>query len=73
MINACDSVCGWTKGNCKQERETWWWDETVESFVKLKKELWKEWQKGGSKEKYLEAKGKQNQVFMLLKEKPINI
>ena len=37
LINACDSVCGWTKGNCKQERETWWWDETVESLVKQKK------------------------------------
>ena len=24
LINACDSVCGWTKRNCKQERETWW-------------------------------------------------
>ena len=22
LSNACDSVCGWTKGNCKQERET---------------------------------------------------
>ena len=28
-INTCDSVCGWTKENCKQERETWCWDETV--------------------------------------------
>ena len=25
LINACDSV------NSKQERETWWWDETVKS------------------------------------------
>ena len=41
LINACDSVCGWTKGNCKQERETWWWDETVESLVKQKRKLWK--------------------------------
>ena len=56
LINACDSVCGWTKGNCKQERETWWWDETIESLVKQKRKLWKEWRKGGSKEKYLEAK-----------------
>ena len=39
LINACDSVYGWTKGNCKQERETWWWDETVEIFVKQKRKL----------------------------------
>ena len=69
LINACDSVCGWTKGNCKQERETWWWDETVESFVKLKKELWKEWQKGGSKEKYLEAKRKAKSGVYVAKRK----
>ena len=51
LLNACDSVCGWTKGNCKQERETWWWDETVESLVEQKRKLWKEQQKGDSKEK----------------------
>ena len=37
LINFCDSVCVWTKGNCKQERETWWWDETVDSLVKQKR------------------------------------
>ena len=58
LINACDYVCGWTKGNCKQERETWWWDETVEIFVKQKRKLQNEWQKGGRKEKYLQAKRK---------------
>ena len=36
MINACDCVFGWNKGNCKQERETWCWDETVQSLVKQK-------------------------------------
>ena len=41
LINACDYVSGWMKGNSKQ-RETWWWDETVESLVKQKIKLWKE-------------------------------
>ena len=41
LINAGDSACGWMKGNGKQERETWWWDETVESLVKHKRKLWK--------------------------------
>ena len=70
LINACDFVCGQTKGNFKQERETWWCEETVESLGKQKRTLWNEWQKGGSKENHLEAKGKQNQVYTLLKEKP---
>ena len=48
------------KGNGKQERETWWWDETLKSLVKHQRKLWKEWQKGGSEEKYLEAKRKIN-------------
>ena len=52
------TLCGWTERDCKQERETWWWDEAVESLVKQKRKLWKEWQKGGSKENYLEAKRK---------------
>ena len=58
MINACNSVCGWRKGNCKQERETWWWDETVENLVKQKRKLWKKRQKKGRKKKYFEAKRK---------------
>ena len=58
LINACYCVSGWTKENCKQERETWGWDEIVESLVKQKRKLWKEWQKGANKEKYLDAKRK---------------
>ena len=39
LINSCDSVCGWTKGNGKQERKTGRWDETVESLVKQMKTI----------------------------------
>ena len=56
LINARDSACDWTERNDKQERETWWWDETVESLVQQKRKLWKEWHKGVSKEKYLDSK-----------------
>ena len=69
LINACDSECGWTKGNCKQERETWWLEETVESLVKQIRKLWKEWQKGGSKEKYLEANRKAKSAVYVAKRK----
>ena len=41
LINACDSVCGRTKGTCKQIRATWWWDETIENVVKQKRKLCK--------------------------------
>ena len=36
--------------------ETWWWNEEVDSKIKEKRRLWKEWKKGGSKETYLLAK-----------------
>ena len=36
----------------------------MESQVKQKTKLWKEWQKGTSKEKYLEAKRKENHVYV---------
>ena len=48
----------WTKENGKQEQETWWWDQTVENLVKHKRKLRIEWQKGGRKEKFIEAKSK---------------
>ena len=47
--------------------------ETVESLVKQKRKLWKEWQKGGSKEKYLEAKCKEKSGVYVLKEKFIQL
>ena len=43
MLNQCGQklnlvVWSWTKGNSKQERETWWWDETGE-FSKTEKKF----------------------------------
>ena len=52
----------------KRERETWW-DKTVESLLKQKRKLWKEWQKEGSKEKYLDAKSKAKSGKNVAKEK----
>ena len=56
LTNACDTVCGWTKGGGSFRRETWWWNDEVEASIQEKRKLWKEWQKGGSKEPYLQAK-----------------
>ena len=46
-----------------------WWDETVESLIKQKIKVWKEWQKGGSREKYLEAKKKAESGVYVAKRK----
>ena len=41
----------------------------MESLVKHKRKLWKEWQKGDSKEKYLEAKRKAKSGVFVAKRK----
>ena len=58
LLNACDTICGWTRGGKPKRKETWWWNDEVDSIIKEKRRLWKEWQKGGDKEKYLQAKRK---------------
>ena len=62
LLSACDTVCGWTKGSGPIRRETWWWNDEVEECISKKRKLWKEWQKGGSKEPYLLAKRKAKQA-----------
>ena len=57
LLNACDTACDWTRGGKPKRKETWWNDE-VDSTIKEKIRLWKDWQKGGDKEKYLQAKRK---------------
>ena len=58
MLNACNTVCGWAQGGKPKRKETWWWNDEVDSTIKEKRGLWKEWQKGRDKEKYLQAKRK---------------
>ena len=56
LLAASDSACGWTSGNKPKRKDTWWWNDEVDFAIKEKRRLWKEWQKGGDKEKYLRAK-----------------
>ena len=56
LLTASESICGWTRGGAQTQRETWWWDSTVESAITEKRRLWKVWQHGGDKEPYLAAK-----------------
>ena len=69
LFSACDKVCGWTRGGKQKQRETWWWDNSVNKIIKQKRKLWKEWQKGGDKEKYLEAKRKAKSAVYAAKKK----
>ena len=55
-------LCGWTRGGKPKRKETWWWINEVDSIIKEKRRLWKEWQKSGDKEKYLQAKRKANRA-----------
>ena len=41
MTEVAATVCGVTKGKCRQ-RETWWWCDEVEKAVETKKQKFKE-------------------------------
>ena len=57
LLEASETVCGWTSGGPPKQKETWWWNDEVDFHIKEKRRCWKSWQKGETtKEPYLEAK-----------------
>ena len=66
VFESFDATCGWTKAQ-QNRKETWWWCEKVESEIKEKRKLWKNWKNGGPKEPYLAAKGKAKHEVYLAK------
>ena len=36
LLNACDTVCGWTQSGRPKCKETWWWNDEVDSTIKGK-------------------------------------
>ena len=54
ILSATDNSCGWTKGSPRY-KVTWWWNDDLDQAVKKKRQLWKEWKQGCSKEPYLQA------------------
>ena len=54
ILSATDNSCGWTKGSPRY-KVTWWWNNDLDQAVKKKRQLWKEWKQGCSKEPYLQA------------------
>ena len=62
MLKASDTACGWTQGGKPRWKEKLWWNDVVDCAIKEKRWLRKEWEKGGDKEKFLQAKGKAKSV-----------
>ena len=56
LLENTEKVCGWTNGPA-QRKTTFWWDADVDSVIKEKRYMWKEWKKGCcGKERYIEVK-----------------
>ena len=46
ISEACREVCGMTTGRRgPEERETWWWNESVKNAIKAKNDAFKLWQR----------------------------
>ena len=45
ILESAKSICGVTRGQKRQERDTWWWSEDVQRAVKNMKDAFKRWQK----------------------------
>ena len=50
LYKAGQETCGETTGKRGRERETWWWNDEVQSKIKEKKLAFKTWQRSGNVE-----------------------
>ena len=55
LLDTTNETCGETKKQ-HYKRETWWWNDEVNSAIAEKRRCWKGWKQGGGKEQYLQAK-----------------
>ena len=55
LLDTTNETCGKTK-KWHHKRETWWWNDEVNSAIAEKRRCWKAWKQGGGKEQYLQAK-----------------
>uniref|UniRef100_A0A0L8H0F6 Retinoblastoma-associated protein A-box domain-containing protein n=1 Tax=Octopus bimaculoides TaxID=37653 RepID=A0A0L8H0F6_OCTBM len=51
LLKATDQICGWCKVPSRP-RVTWWWNKEVDRAIRQKKQAWKDWKNGGSRELY---------------------
>ena len=50
ILNSGKEICGITSGKRGRERETWWWNDTVQQRLQEKKVVYKKWQQTGAEE-----------------------
>ena len=50
VAQVCKDLCGVTSGKRGRERETWWWNESVQQAIANKKAAFKIWQRSNSSE-----------------------
>ena len=55
LLKTTEEVCG-TSSKHQWRRQTWWWNDLVDSAVKEKRKCFKAWKAGGSREAYNAAK-----------------
>ena len=55
LLDTTNQTCGKTK-KLHRRRETWWWNDGVNTTISEKRRCWKAWKQGGDKEQYLQAK-----------------
>ena len=48
LLRICREDCGETTGRRGRERETWWWNDTVQQIIKEKKAAFRKWQRSGA-------------------------
>ncbi len=54
IVSAARAVCGETSGRRQKDRETWWWNQDVQTAIQEKKKAYKSWQKSRSEEHRIE-------------------
>ena len=66
LLDTTNETCGKTKKQ-PHKRETWWWNDEVNSAIAEKRRCWKAWKQGGGKEQYLQAKRNAKQTVYTAK------
>ena len=64
LLRATEQIYGWCQIPAKR-KVTWWWNDTVDRAIKAKRQAWKDWKKGSSKENYQVARREaRRQVYL---------
>ncbi|KAL5131607.1 putative RNA-directed DNA polymerase from transposon BS [Glycine soja] len=62
IIKVAKETLGESRGFEPRGKESWWWNESVQSKVRVKKECFKEWSRDGERSIYRLAKGRERKT-----------